>query len=422
MAPLNHEFSGISSIRNSHHVPKIEQDMMSEMGNHEIKELIDHMQTHLYRPMAQQEKLIKALKELVFEDKEILEYFSSKLVGVMSSARKTGKLGTLSQLFEAWVYEHRLRIKEKVKKLAELEGAFEVVKGSVRSSDELTQRLQNEIHLYKQLNEIKVKRQFGNMQKTRPEPKNAKTRDVYDWIVDIDMLTNINTAGWKVKFSDQFLQTCSQTIKNHIIGSLTLKKGRDYDAFDKNENLKESPRKNQDQFEDSALISKPHANLSHNQSVNHFYDDKAKQARALKHQAKGTWEGAIVSVVGLYDKGKTFVLNNLAESNLPSGKKLTTAGLSFKYVDVEKGTKLILLDTAGSYSPVKITNECSIIEKEATEMFILDLVFDVSDYFIFVVNDFTSLDQRYLDKLTRSLQSSADKSFREVIGTRRFGC
>ena len=121
-------------------------------------------------------------------------------------------------------------------------------------------------------------------------------------------------------------------------------------------------------------------------------------------------------MVGLYDKGKTFVLNNLAESNLPSGKKVTTAGLSFKYVDLEKGTKLILLDTAGSYSPVKITNECSIIEKEATEMFILDLVFDVSDYFIFVVNDFTSLDQRYLDKLTRSLQSSANKSFREVIG------
>lgn len=30
-------------------------------------------------------------------------------------------------------------------------------------------------------------------------------------------------------------------------------------------------------------------------------------------------------------------------------------------------------------------------------MFILDLVFEVSDYFICVVNDFTSLDQRYLD-------------------------
>jgi hypothetical protein len=53
---------------------------------------------------------------------------------------------------------------------------------------------------------------------------------------------------------------------------------------------------------------------------------------------------------------------------------------------------LILVDTAGSYSPVRITNELSIVEKEATEMFITDLVFEISDYFICVVNDFTSLD------------------------------
>ena len=59
------------------------------------------------------------------------------------------------------------------------------------------------------------------------------------------------------------------------------------------------------------------------------------------------WDGAIVAVVGLYDKGKTFVLNNLTRSNLPSGKKVNTKGLSFKHVDMEQGTKLILLDTAG---------------------------------------------------------------------------
>jgi len=42
------------------------------------------------------------------------------------------------------------------------------------------------------------------------------------------------------------------------------------------------------------------------------------------------WEGAIVAVVGLYDKGKTFVLNNLTQQQLPSGKKVNTKGLSFK--------------------------------------------------------------------------------------------
>ena len=70
---------------------------------------------------------------------------------------------------------------------------------------------------------------------------------------------------------------------------------------------------------------------------------------------------------------------------------------------MDLGTKLILLDTVGSYSPVRVVSELSVIEKEATELFILDLVFEISDYFICVVNDFTSLDQRYLDRLSRSL-------------------
>ena len=45
----------------------------------------------------------------------------------------------------------------------------------------------------------------------------------------------------------------------------------------------------------------------------------------------------------------------------------------------------------------------------------MDLVFEISDYFICVVNDFTSLDQRYLDKLQRNLQNSPSKTFREII-------
>ncbi len=49
---------------------------------------------------------------------------------------------------------------------------------------------------------------------------------------------------------------------------------------------------------------------------------------------------------------------------------------------------------AGSYSPVRVTDELSVAQKEATELFLLELIFDMSDYFLFVVNDYTSLDQR----------------------------
>lgn len=61
-----------------------------------------------------------------------------------------------------------------------------------------------------------------------------------------------------------------------------------------------------------------------------------------------------------------------------------------------------------------MTDELSVVEKETTELFLQELIFEMSDYFLCVVNDFTSLDQRYLDKLTRNLQNSM-KVFKEVI-------
>ncbi len=61
----------------------------------------------------------------------------------------------------------------------------------------------------------------------------------------------------------------------------------------------------------------------------------------------------------------------------------------------------------------QVENELSVVEKEISERFIQDVIFDLADYFLCVVNDFTSLDQRYLDRLTRSLQNSK-KHFQEV--------
>ena len=74
------------------------------------------------------------------------------------------------------------------------------------------------------------------------------------------------------------------------------------------------------------------------------------------------------------------------------------------------------MSVAGSYAPVKVTDELSVVEKETTELFLQELIFEMSDYFLCVVNDFTSLDQRYLDKLTRNLQNS-NKPFREVCAS-----
>jgi hypothetical protein len=212
----------------------------------------------------------------------------------------------------------------------------------------------------KGVNEIKSLRHAGKFKKFKNEPEES---DMYDWVVDINLLTDVCKEGWRVEFSSNF-----NTLNKDYV----------------------SPPKDRSK--------------------------KSKGITVANHETKGsTWEGAIVSVVSLYDKGKTFVLNNITNTNLPSGKKVNTRGLSFKTVSVDSGTNLVLLDTAGSYSPVKVVNELSVMEKEATEMFLLDIVFELSDYFICVVNDFTSLDQRYLDRLSRNLQNSPNKTFREVI-------
>lgn len=93
----------------------------------------------------------------------------------------------------------------------------------------------------------------------------------------------------------------------------------------------------------------------------------------------------LVSVMGLYDKGKTFFINHLVDHSLPSGKKSTTKGLSFKTIYLNDCTKFTIVDTAGTYSPVCFVNKSDlkskIKEKCSTENFLNDLAFSISDYY-----------------------------------------
>ena len=191
--------------------------------------------------------------------------------------------------------------------------------------------------------------------------------DMYDWIVDIQLMSDVSKQGWRVEFSGEFMQGLDSTAREQLMST------KEWTA-----------------------------------------EDGSASTDGFGQPQSVGWRGAVVAVLGLYDKGKTFVLNSLTESKLPSGKKVSTKGLSFKHVEVDGGTRFVLLDSEGSYSPVKVCNELSVVEKEATELFLAELIFEMSDYFLCVVNDFTSLDQRYLDKLTRNLQGSK-KDFREVI-------
>jgi len=305
-------------------------------------------------------------RNLLSEDEDVLNYFLAQLP-------KCHSIYDICEYLQAHYYERKIRLSSKEKIINKLDKWTEEKLQNIKTAENMAKRLHFEVNLHKKLNEIKNLRHAGLYTENKRVLQTISNRDdmdeeddsgLYDWIFDIDLISNIASIGWPVIFSKSFLQSTNLAAMRSVVC-------------------------NQDENQDNSK--------------------------------KGvSWEGAIVAVVGLYDKGKTFVLNNLSNSNLPSGKKVNTKGLSFKYVDVDTGTKLILLDTAGSYSPVKVEDNMSIIEREATEHFVLELVFDIADYFVFVVNDFTSLDQRFLDKLSRALQSSPSKPFREVIVVHNF--
>ena len=123
--------------------------------------------------------------------------------------------------------------------------------------------------------------------------------DMYDWMANIDLLSDVSKQGWRVEFSGAFMQGLDEKAREQLVSS----KGWT--------------------SEDGSTPSTD--GLGKPQSIG--------------------WRGAVVAVLGLYDKGKTFVLNSLTESKLPSGKKVATKGLSFKHVEVDGGTRFVLLDS-----------------------------------------------------------------------------
>ncbi|KAL1507416.1 hypothetical protein AB1Y20_008257 [Prymnesium parvum] len=228
--------------------------------------------------------------------------------------------------------------------------------------------------------------------------ENAGFADVYDWVCEIGNLSDVASEGWAVHFSQPFLSSLSEEERRLVMGTEEeLALSREVDASGDVEG----------QSRDGAVRA-VRGSIA-------FPQEEEEEEEEAEEAVRGVgWDGAVVAVLGLFDKGKTFVLNHLTESQLPSGKKVSTKGLSFKHVRVE-GTKFIVLDSEGSYAPVKVENDRSVVEKEMSEHFIRDVIFQLADYFLCVVNDFTSLDQRYLDKLTRNLQNSKRKVFKEVI-------
>ena len=123
----------------------------------------------------------------------------------------------------------------------------------------------------------------------------------------------------------------------------------------------------------------------------------------------------VISVVGLFNKGKTFLSNKLFGLRLPSGKTQVTQGLSCVYL---KERKMLLIDSPGVQSTVSYKSDSvdRVVDAQSTETFIFELVSQISDHIIFVVNDFTSFEQLKVQTFEKKeLSRGQGQAARELI-------
>ena len=125
-------------------------------------------------------------------------------------------------------------------------------------------------------------------------------------------------------------------------------------------------------------------------------------------------EAVRVGVLGLFNGGKTFVLNQLFELQLPSSRRVATRGISLRRAPLGGCLHTMLIDTEGSYAPVQSQQPGAMAARLETEALIEHLTVRLSDYLLYVVDDFTSVDQRAVHRLCRLL-SERRAGFAELI-------
>ena len=129
-----------------------------------------------------------------------------------------------------------------------------------------------------------------------------------------------------------------------------------------------------------------------------------------------------VGVVGLRNKGKSWLLQKFLNKDLPKGTSIKTEGLSIKYPneeDIKNDRNYILLDSAGTEEPLldndkkllkmnpdEALNQLELIAKDKTltELFLQQFITNTCDILLFVVGVLTYSEQKLLSKIQKILR------------------
>ena len=133
-----------------------------------------------------------------------------------------------------------------------------------------------------------------------------------------------------------------------------------------------------------------------------------------------------VGVIGLRNKGKSFLLNKFLNKSLPKGTSIKTEGLSIKYPsesDLRNLRNYILLDSVGFEMPLldyekklkklnreEALSQLEIIAKDKTltELFLQNFIISSCDMLFLVVGVLTYPEQKLLNRIEKTLKTMID--------------
>ena len=139
-------------------------------------------------------------------------------------------------------------------------------------------------------------------------------------------------------------------------------------------------------------------------------------------------QSSVVSIVGNFNVGKSFVLGRLTNETFPRGNRVHTNGISIKFKNMDKEAQGLsaesgrlhwFVDTQGMNSPLdkralqqKLKEqklEDMLQESKALEDFLRQMLLEVSDVFLYVVGQITRGDQLELLQLQKAIHLSSSK-------------
>ena len=145
-------------------------------------------------------------------------------------------------------------------------------------------------------------------------------------------------------------------------------------------------------------------------------------------ERKAKKDTIIIGVAGMYNKGKTWFVNNVASKNFSAGFHVHTSGLSMKYAEYENKAASYL-DSAGFETPITFFNnreelpanatseeitsfhQIKIKDRHLTEHFLQSFIFEKADIIVIVVGHLSFSDQKLINKIL----SQRGKSNKEIF-------